>query len=240
MLEAKLVRTFKNFSLDVDFKVGKGVNIFFGFSGCGKTITLRMLAGLDRPDSGHIRTGGTTLFDSAQKIDVRPQHRRIGYVPQQPSLFPHMSVERNILYAADALSPEERKETLEHLLEIFRLKDMRNRFSHQLSGGQKQRAAVARAVASKPAYLLLDEPFSSLDSLIRRKMCRCITHSVYEKLGIPVIMVTHDATETLDFDHLFVFSNGRIVKNGPPKELKPLLAEMLGPLRFDNPFTGNK
>lgn len=237
MLEAKLIRNFPDFSLDVDFKIEKGVNIFFGFSGCGKTLTLRMLAGLDRSDSGYIKTNGKTIFDNVTNTNVKPQDRHIAYVPQQPSLFPHMSVERNILFAADKLQKNEQIELLEHLLDIFRLKELRTRFPHQISGGQKQRVAVARAVASKPEYLLLDEPFSSLDSLIRRKMCRCITHSVFVKLGIPVIMVTHDATETLDFDHLFVFSNGRIIRNGKPEELKTLIADMIGPLRFDHPFS---
>ncbi len=240
MLNAKLTRKFNDFSLDVAFEIKRGINIFFGFSGCGKTLTLRMLAGLDKPDCGMIKTESRIIYDSSSNIFTKPQHRKFAFVPQQNSLFPHMSVEKNVLFGIPENEKKESKDRTAYLLEIFRLVELKDRFPHQLSGGQKQRAAVARAVASKPEILLLDEPFSSLDSLIRRKMCRCINHSVYQKLGIPIIMVTHDVTETLDFDHLFVFSNGRIIKNGRPEELKPLLAEMLGPLRFENPFTNNK
>lgn len=172
----------------LDLTAGEGVTILFGPSGAGKTSVLNMVAGLLRPDRGTIRVGGETLFDAAAGVDVPVERRCAGYVFQEARLFPHLKVRANLLYgAATPILDGERFAFLGigHLLD---------RWPRSLSGGEARRVAIGRALLSNPAFLLLDEPLSSLDAARREDIMRVIEH-IRDVVRLPVLMVTHDAGE---------------------------------------------
>ena len=174
--------------VEVAFRAGAGVTVLFGPSGAGKTSVLDMVAGLVRPDRGHVRVGGRTLFDAATGIDVPVERRRAGYVFQEGRLFPHLSVRRNLLYgAADDARLAEVAATLGigHLLA---------RWPRGLSGGEARRVAIGRALLSDPAFLLLDEPTASLDAARAAEVLRAVER-VRDEAGVPILMVTHDRRE---------------------------------------------
>jgi len=178
-----------------------------GPSGAGKTTVLDVIAGLKRPSSGTVQIGGSTLFRSEPRIDVPVRSRRVGYVPQDVALFPHMNVRRNVMYgsARGAAWPAE---TVLDLLEITRLE---NRSVAGLSGGERQRVAIARALMSGPAVLLLDEPLAAVDVELRQRILPYIER-VRDELGIPIVYVSH-AAEEIDrlTDHVIRLEAGRVV-----------------------------
>jgi len=167
-------------------EAGEGVTVLFGPSGVGKTSVLNMVAGLLRPDRGHVRVGGRTLFDAA--IDLAPERRRAGYVFQDPRLFPHMRVAANLRYGG---ARETMIDAVAHLLDIGHLLD---RWPRTLSGGEAKRVAIGRALLRDPAFLLLDEPTASLDRARADEVERAI-RDVRDELGLPILMVTHDRAE---------------------------------------------
>ena len=158
-------KDFGPFRLNVNFEAGEGVTGLLGASGCGKSVTLRCIAGVERPDSGHIELNGRVLFDSKRRIDLSPQRRRVGCLFQNYALFPNMTVAANI--AAGVRERGKRRAETERRMASFRLEECRGKYPRQLSGGQQQRAALARILASRPEALLLDEPFSALDSYLK-------------------------------------------------------------------------
>jgi molybdate transport system ATP-binding protein len=162
----------------------------FGKSGAGKTTTLRILAGLIKPDAGTIRFDGNVWFSSEQRINAKPQARDIGYMFQDYALFPNMTVEQNIRYGQLAKNQSE----VENLLSLFDLTALRRQKPLRLSGGQKQRCALARALARKPKLLLLDEPLSSLDEEMRLALQEEILKA-HRLLGVTTLMISHDPTE---------------------------------------------
>jgi molybdate transport system ATP-binding protein len=165
-----------------------GATVLFGPSGVGKTSVLQMVAGLLRPDHGHVRVGDATLFDATTGIDLRPEHRHAGYVFQQPRLFPHMRVRANLLYGA----PDARDlAATAAMLDIAHLLD---RWPRTLSGGEARRVAIGRALLSRARFLLLDEPLASLDRGRREEAMRAI-EAVRDRVGLPILMVTHDPEE---------------------------------------------
>ena len=157
-----------DFHLEVQFDAGDETLALLGASGCGKSVTLKCVAGILTPDEGRITLDGVTLFDSAARIDLPPQRRHVGYLFQDYALFPNMTVRQNI--AAGAKDRGRRRETAEALIRRFRLEDAADRKPRQLSGGQRQRAALARILASEPRAVLLDEPFSALDSYLQYQL----------------------------------------------------------------------
>lgn len=167
-------------------EAGEGITVLFGPSGVGKTSVLNMVAGLIRPDRGHVRVGGVTLFDGA--TDVPVERRRAGYVFQDSRLFPHMRVAANLHYAGARASMVD---AITHLLDIAHLVD---RWPRTLSGGEAKRVAIGRALLSDPAFLLLDEPTASLDSARAAEVERAI-RDVRDELNLPILMVTHDRAE---------------------------------------------
>ena len=192
----------------------------FGPSGAGKTTTLDLVAGLRRPDAGTIRVGGRVLFDHAQGIDLPPHARRIGYVPQDIALFPHLDVRRNVLYGAKsrrgARTAVERLAQVAGLLEIDGLLD---RAVRDLSGGERQRAALARALMTEPDLLLLDEPLAALDSDLRGRIMPCL-EAVRDVIGTPLIYVSHAADEVRRLaEWVIVLDNGRAAAAGPPADV---------------------
>ena len=193
-----------------------GTTVLFGPSGSGKTTLLRMLAGLDAPDHGRIVVGGVTFFDSATRENVRPQDRRMGYVTQEPALFPHLTVADNTGFGVPASG---RAARVAEMLDLVGLKDLGHRYPAELSGGQKQRVAIARAVASRPQILLLDEPLSSLDAAGRDSLRRDLGRFL-RAFSIPALLVTHDRTEALSLgDHVALVGEGRVLQKGPIAEV---------------------
>ena len=170
----------------VAFRTGAGATVLFGPSGVGKTSVLDMVAGLLRPDRGHVRVGGRTLFGDG--VDVPVEQRRAGYVFQEARLFPHLSVRANLLYGA---GDADRLEATAAMLDIANLLD---RWPRTLSGGQARRVAIGRALLSDALFLLLDEPLASLDRARREEAMRAIER-VRDEAGLPILLVTHDLAE---------------------------------------------
>jgi iron(III) transport system ATP-binding protein len=188
-----------------------------GASGSGKTTLLRLIAGFEAPDSGRLTLDGTVLADGPAII---PAHRRgIGFVTQDGALFPHLTIAQNIGFGLERGAPD-REEHIRALLQTVDL-DPRvlERRPHQLSGGQQQRVALARALARRPRLMLLDEPFSALDTGLRENTRKAVA-ALLEQAGITTILVTHDQTEALSFAHqVAVLSEGRLAQAGPPHDL---------------------
>ena len=155
------------FRLDVSFEADTGVLGILGASGCGKSLTLKCIAGLEKPDSGHIELNGRVLFDSSKRIDLNPQQRHVGYLFQQYALFPNMTVAQNIAAGAHALPKAQRAAAVAEKIKSFQLQGLEKKYPPQLSGGQQQRTALARILISRPEALLLDEPFSALDDYLK-------------------------------------------------------------------------
>jgi molybdate transport system ATP-binding protein len=199
--------------------VTAGVTVLFGASGSGKTTILRCLAGLEALDEGTIRFNEETWFDASSHLALAPQHRRVGFVPQDFALFPHLTVERNIAYGLNPLPADARRERVGEMIQRLDLQNLEQRLPHELSGGQQQRVALARAVARKPQLLLLDEPFSALDTPTRQKL-RGELRRWLTQLEVPTLLVTHDRTEALTLgDQIVVLNNGRIEQSGSVSEV---------------------
>ncbi|MFR5131354.1 MAG: sulfate/molybdate ABC transporter ATP-binding protein [Terrisporobacter sp.] len=161
-------KDFGSFYLKANIKQEKGVLGFLGESGCGKSMTLKCIAGIVKPDRGRIVLNGRVLFDSEKKINLPPQERRVGYLFQNYALFPHMTTKENIEIGLSNLSKDEKDKVVKEHLTKMKLEGFENRYPHQLSGGQQQRIAFARALACNPEILLLDEPFSALDNHLKK------------------------------------------------------------------------
>jgi molybdate transport system ATP-binding protein len=179
----------QEFHLDVSFAVGNGFTVFTGPSGSGKTSTLQMIAGIVRPDAGSIVLNSTKFFD--KEIDMPIQARRVGFVFQDYALFPHLTAVQNIAYGART---GDKMAKASELLEAFHIPHTSSRLPHEMSGGEQQRAALARALASEPSIVLLDEPLSAVDIETRSKLLDEI-EAAQERANIPFIYVTHNESE---------------------------------------------
>jgi iron(III) transport system ATP-binding protein len=207
---------------NVDFEVPKGSLVtLLGPSGCGKTTTLRSIAGLDEPTSGTIEIGDRMVFDSAQKVLVPANKRRIGMVFQSYAIWPHMTVFDNVAYPLrhGKLKKAEVHERVMTSLELVGLAELAPRRAPKLSGGQQQRVALARALVAEPEVLLLDEPLSNLDAKLRESMRQEI-REIQQRLGITTLYVTHDQVEALAIsDVVAIMSKGNIVDFGSPQRI---------------------
>lgn len=185
----------RTFTLNVQLRSPSGRIVLFGPSGSGKSLTLKAIAGLMTPEHGHIRLGGRTLFDAAAGINLAPQARKVAYLFQDYALFPHLTVRQNIGFGLVRgwLNPRSgmQHDTVTYWLESFGLRHIADQFPDELSGGQKQRTALARALASQPQALLLDEPFSALDPALRNSM-RQELDALQRRLQVPMVLITHD------------------------------------------------
>ena len=218
-LSVRLKKKVNGFSLDVAWEIGAELAVLFGYSGSGKSMTLQMITGLMSPDEGLVRSEGKTFFDSSAGIEVPPQARTFGYVCQDLALFPHMTVMKNILFGAPDLPKSERLSRAREMIKAFRLTGLEDHHPTEISGGQKQRVAFARALMRRPGALLLDEPFSALDSPLRLEMGR-ILKQVHREFAVPVVLVTHDINEACALaDRIIVYENGRVARTGPFNEL---------------------
>ncbi len=180
-----------DFSLHSDFETGEGTLALLGPSGCGKSLTLKCIAGIEQPDEGVITLSGRTLFDSSRKINLPPQKRRVGYMFQDYALFPNMTVRKNVLAG---MGKRPAPELADPFLEQFRIADLADRFPQELSGGEKQRVAMARIIAQSPDVILLDEPFSALDTILKWQLEQEMLQ-VLADVKRPVVFVSHDLDE---------------------------------------------
>ena len=218
-LKVTVDKKVKGFHLDVSWEVGDELAVVFGPSGSGKSLTLQLIAGHMKPDKGCISLGETVMFDTASNRALPPQKRRIGYVFQDLALFPHMTVEKNILYGAAGISLEDRNRRLRDIMDLFHLEGLEQKLPCEISGGQKQRVAFARALIRQPDLLLLDEPFSALDSQLRTEM-RDYLRDIRKLYRIPVVLVTHDIFEAYCLaDRVIVYADGKNVNMGTPHEI---------------------
>ena len=223
-LEVKIKKRYDNFQLDVDFAVDKGILGVLGASGCGKSMTLKCIAGIETPDKGRIVLNGRVLFDDEQKINLSPQERNVGYLFQNYALFPHMTVKENIAVGIKALDKDE---IIMKYLQVFQLEKLKNAYPKNLSGGQQQRVALARIFASNPEILMLDEPFSALDDFLKWQV-ELELNKVLKLYAKNILFVSHNRDEIYRFcDEIVVLSQGKTVAMSSKKHLfeKPISLE---------------
>jgi len=213
-LQIDLRSSLATFELDISIDTTARSIGLFGPSGAGKTTVLETIVGLRRPAAGRIVLGADTLFDSRASIDVEIHQRRVGYVPQEPTLFPHWTVERNLTATqrCDAAF-------LARLVEVLALGDLLGRAPMTLSGGEARRVALARALATRPRILVLDEPLAALDRPLRARVLSDLIR-VRATFDVPLVLVSHDPTEIVAAcDEVFVLEKGRIVARGAPNRV---------------------
>jgi iron(III) transport system ATP-binding protein len=207
---------------NVSFEVRRGELItLLGPSGCGKSTTLRLIAGLERPDVGEIVVAGQTVASSANGLFTPPERRGMGMVFQNYAVWPHMTVYQNVAFPLQArrIGGAEARQRVMTVLDSVGLAALADRPSPNLSGGQQQRVALARALVSNPAVLLLDEPFSNLDARLRDSM-RFELRQLQRRLGLTSVFVTHDQTEAMMLsDRVLVMNAGRVEQEGRPQEV---------------------
>jgi len=194
MLLCEIEKNFKGFSLNVSINTKSGVTGVMGASGSGKSMTLRCIAGVSKPDRGHIELSGKVLFDSEKKINLPPQKRGTGFLFQDYALFPNMTVRQNIMTGAKEQKRREKQSTAEELVKTFHLSPHLDKYPHQLSGGEKQRCALARILVGSPDILMLDEPFSALDSHLRWELEMELA-ALFKRFSKPVLYVSHNRDE---------------------------------------------
>ena len=219
-LEVTIAKRFEGFTLHADFTAGNTAAAILGASGCGKSMTLRCIAGVVKPDSGRIVLDGRVLFDSEKGIDLPPQQRNVGLLFQNYALFPNMTVEQNILCALKKeKDPAARKAACGSALRAMRLEELAHRLPNELSGGQQQRAALARILAGRPRILMLDEPFSALDSYLREEV-EGEVGSLLSNFDGTALLVTHDRDEAYRLcREMIVMDSGEVLRAGTTKEV---------------------
>lgn len=217
-LSVNIKKRFPAFCLDVRFESEAPRIGILGASGCGKSMTLKSIAGIETPEEGRIVIDGNVMYDSAKKICVKPQKRGIGYLFQSYALFPTMTVAKNIGAGLKG-SRQENRERVDKMLRAFRLEGMEERLSGELSGGQQQRVALARIMAYEPGMILLDEPFSALDQFLKDRLQQELQDMLKDYRGT-VILVSHDRDEIYRFtQELLIMDQGRAVTFGKTKEI---------------------
>jgi molybdate transport system ATP-binding protein len=240
MIDIHVEKDLGNFSLNLSLSLQKGLTVLFGPSGAGKTLTLHTIAGMVEPDSGTVRVNGVVYFDKKGRVNLPIHRRRVGYVFQEPSLFPHMTVFENIAYGISGLSFEEKRQRVSHTIGKMRLSGLEKNFPHQISGGQKQRVALARALVTSPLLLLLDEPFASLDNPVREEL-RFDLLRIREEDQVPVVFVTHDVEEAFVLsDEIVVLSDGKVEQIGSKEDIfyRPRTQKVAKVLGVKNIFHG--
>ena len=217
-LEVNIEKKLDGFTLRAAFTAGNTSTALLGASGCGKSMTLRCIAGIVKPDRGRIVLDGRVLFDSAQHIDLPPQQRGVGLLFQNYALFPNMTVEQNILCGLKTeKDPAARRVACAEMLRAMRLETLAKRYPAQLSGGQQQRAALARILVGKPRILMLDEPFSALDSYLREEVEGEVGSLLANFVGT-ALLVTHNRDEAYRLcKEMIVLNEGQVLRAGTTK-----------------------
>jgi molybdate transport system ATP-binding protein len=214
-IDIRLQVDFKDFALDVDLSLpGRGVSALYGHSGSGKTTCLRCIAGLEKAANGLIRINGETWQDSAKGIFLPPHKRSLGYVFQEASLFPHLTVKGNLEFGLRRIPAQERRVQLEHASELLGIDHLLAREAGKLSGGERQRVGIARALLTSPKILLLDEPLAALDSKRKSEILPYLER-LHDELEIPMLYVSHSQDEVARLaDHLVLLSDGKVLASG--------------------------
>lgn len=212
LLEVSIKKKLAFFDLDISFTLKKGLLAVQGFSGSGKTTTLDCISGIKTPDSGYIKLNDKYMYNSDEKINIKPKNRHIGYVFQNYALFPNMKVKENILFGVD----KKNKDNVEYAMDLserMKIEHLLDRYPSDISGGEKQRVAFVRALAVKPKILLMDEPFSALDEDLKQRLYQdFLEFKSNEK--IPMILITHNNTEAkMLSDEIIYVENGKIKKH---------------------------
>lgn len=245
MLDAHIKKKFGNgdghaVTIDVNFSVSGGVTVLFGSSGAGKTSILRSIAGILTPDEGRITLDDKVYFDSSAGINLPIQQRKVGYVFQNHVLFPHFSAEQNVYYGAQSSSRLSARERVRELFSLLGIEKIAARYPHELSGGEQQRVAVARALATNPSIMLLDEPLSAVDVATRSRLLVEIS-AIQQRSGIPFLYVTHNHSEAVRLGNLMiVLDEGKVVQEGTPLEIfnAPQTASVARVVGTENVFVG--
>jgi len=218
ILQTRLARGAFTLALDLTLP-GRGLTALFGASGSGKTTCLRVLAGLEPAASGRLSVGGELWQDSARGLFVPPHQRALGYVFQEASLFDHLSVQDNIRFGYHRTPAAQRRYGWDHGLALLGIGHLLRRMPHELSGGERQRVAMARALATSPRVLLMDEPLAALDAPRKAEILPWL-EQLHQALDIPVVYVTHSVDEVARLaDHLVLLEQGRVLAQGPVLEL---------------------
>ncbi len=211
---AEIKLALEGFDLSVEMQLGNELGVVFGPSGSGKSLLLRTIAGLLTPDQGRIEIGDRVLLDTNAGVNLAPQERQIGYMPQKYALFPHLNVTENICFGLFGWDSKEREKRLRELIEVMRLDPVRDRFPNELSGGEQQRTALARAIAPRPSILLMDEPFAALDEILREHLREELVR-IQRRFQIPVLLVTHNLAEAYTLaDRVMIFEAGSLTQQG--------------------------
>ncbi len=238
MIQVDTIKSFENNRLRLSFSAERNRIVLFGASGAGKSVLLKMIAGFFNPDQGKIVVRSRVLFDSAAAVDVPVYKRKIGYLPQEYTLFPNLNVRDNILYGIKVQKIKLDQDWFDYLNSRLEIADLLERDPGSLSGGQQQRVALARILIIRPDILLLDEPFSALDSSIRETL-RDMVMDLVDELDIVTLLVTHDLEEAFVFgNELVLVRQGRIIEAGERDELyqHPRYIESARLLGFANMF----
>lgn len=219
MLEVEIHKRLAGFHLDVAFTTNHELAVLFGPSGAGKSLTLQAIAGTFSPDTGRISIDEQQVYDSTQRINLLPQQRRVGYVPQHYALFPHLTAAGNIGFGLLHRPRHERETKVKELLTLFGLQDLGHRRPHELSGGQQQRVALARALAVDPRLLLLDEPFAALDITLRESLRQELIQ-LQARTKITILVVTHDLADAFALgQRVIIYDVGKVIQQGTREEV---------------------
>ncbi|WP_457680549.1 sulfate/molybdate ABC transporter ATP-binding protein [Thermovibrio sp.] len=213
MIKVKVEKRLKDFHLSLSFSSKEKITALFAPSGSGKSLTLKAIAGLVKPERGRIEVKSKVLFDSEKGIDIPPQKRKVGFLFQDYALFPHLTVEENVAFGA------KEKKRVRELLRKLKIEKLKEKYPDEISGGEKQRVALARALASEPEILLLDEPFSALDSVLKEELYREVKRLI-DELNIPSILVSHDINEIFRLsERVVILKEGKKEQEGKPEEV---------------------
>ena len=219
MLDLALDAHHGSFHLEVKCKLASDWTVIFGPSGAGKTTLLRLIAGLDRPERGHIVLDDRALTETTIGVHVRPAHRGTSLVAQQPALFPHLTIAANVAYGLRSLDAASRTARVAEMLELVGATALASRWPHNLSGGEAQRVALARALAPGPRLLLLDEPFSALDGVASDALLERLQRWLSEN-RVQAILATHDVTDALATSaEVLLLREGQLVAMGPAAQV---------------------
>jgi len=230
MIDVDVAQRLGDFALDVKFAADAPIVGLFGASGSGKTSVVNAIAGVATPQRGTIRVNGSVLFDSATGVNVRPEHRRVGYVFQDALLFPHLDVRSNLLYGQRLRSPSEQFIDEKRVVDLLGLRALLHRKPRTLSGGEKQRVAIGRALLAQPRILLMDEPLASLDAPRKAEILDYIER-LRDDLRIPIVFVSHSLDEVMRLaDTVVLLAEGKCVAVGPTRDV----------LRTQEPMPGGR